>query len=373
MTPTIVTPTFTASARRGVQRLWADPESRSTLVGIAGVILFYLLLWASAPYILRVETVATAPRPHAAPKNFSIELAPDTFVKVPPKPTPPTKFVETNPDAPDNTPDKTQNFSDRNQQVAQEKPTPDGKSDRPALEGKKDFDSTQIVSGHLSKPIEQMEAVPPPPDTPVTEKTVAAPKQEQNPLTGFEKKEGEDPNGFASNVSKTPDNTKPIPNKIEGAKNAPLVDGATADQPAIDPQHPRPRPMVTKQQNVRPAIFAENKFGSANIGPIAIDARWSNYGEYLRRLIDTVQVQWERLLIESRIYPPSGSTVEVKFVLDSEGKIARIVNVDNQSSEQAGHACVSAITDRAPYGPWTDDMKAVLGDQQEMTFRFYYQ
>jgi hypothetical protein len=30
-------------------------------------------------------------------------------------------------------------------------------------------------------------------------------------------------------------------------------------------------------------------------------------------------------------------------------------------------------TDRAPYGPWTDDMKAVLGSQQEMTFTFYYQ
>jgi len=33
----------------------------------------------------------------------------------------------------------------------------------------------------------------------------------------------------------------------------------------------------------------------------------------------------------------------------------------------------TAITDRAPYGTWTDDMKAVLGEQQEMTFTFYYQ
>jgi hypothetical protein len=34
---------------------------------------------------------------------------------------------------------------------------------------------------------------------------------------------------------------------------------------------------------------------------------------------------------------------------------------------------MSAITKPAPYGPWTDDMKAVLGEQQEMTFTFYYQ
>jgi len=36
-------------------------------------------------------------------------------------------------------------------------------------------------------------------------------------------------------------------------------------------------------------------------------------------------------------------------------------------------ACVSAITTRAPYGDWTDDMIAVLGSEQEMTFSFYYQ
>ena len=60
-----------------------------------------------------------------------------------------------------------------------------------------------------------------------------------------------------------------------------------------------------------------------------------------------------------------GSLVRVK-------DIAR-VELGAKSSDQAAHACASAITDRAPYGPWTEDMKAMLGDQQEMTFTFYYQ
>ena len=162
MSQTLVTPTFTASVRRALLRAWDDPESRSTMVGIAGVIVFYLLLWVVAPYVFRIEAVAVASRPHAASKMFNIELAPDMFVNKPAPKQDPFKFVETNPDAPENTPDKTNNFAAKNQQVAQEKPTPDGKSDRPALEGKKDFDSTQIVSGRLSQPIEQMEAVPPP-------------------------------------------------------------------------------------------------------------------------------------------------------------------------------------------------------------------
>jgi len=132
-----------------------------------------------------------------------------------------------------------------------------------------------------------------------------------------------------------------------------------------------PRPVIANQPGTRPTI--SNQLGSANLVPVAIDPKWSKFGTYLQRQMDSVQVQWERSLIESRSNPPSGSTVAVRFVLDSDGKIARIVSVDNQSNEQAGRICVIAITDRAPYGPWTDDMKAVLGAQQELTFRFFYQ
>jgi len=34
---------------------------------------------------------------------------------------------------------------------------------------------------------------------------------------------------------------------------------------------------------------------------------------------------------------------------------------------------VSAITERAPYGEWSEDMIALLGKEQELTFTFHYQ
>jgi hypothetical protein len=373
MSQTIVTPPPASNLRGWVARLWDDPESRSTTVGLLGVIIFYLLLWIIGPYLLRFERVGSVVRPHASAQQFNIEIAPDAFVKPPPKPQP-FKFVETNPDAPENIPDKTNNFGAQNQQAAQEKPLPDQHNDRPAIEGQKEIQTTQIVTGRLQQPIEQTEAVPPPTNTREAEKVVATPKQEQNPLSGFEKKEGDDKEAFGSNIAKFADNAKPIPQKIEGAKNVPLIQDAPAvELPAIDPSHPRPRPQVVKQQKTRPAIFTENKFGTSNVGAAAYDAKWNNYGAYLQRLIDTVQIQWENILISGKVYPPSGSTVTVTFILDSEGKIAHIVNVENKSTDQAAAACASAITDRAPYGPWTDDMIAMLGKQQEMTFTFYYQ
>lgn len=372
MSQTTAQTSYASGFRRLALRIWEDPESRSTTVGLAGVIIFYLLMWLLGPYLFHLDSVPTAARPHASPREFSIELAPETFAKPAPKPSQPFKFVETNPDAPENVPDKTNNFAAQNQQVAQEKPTPDGKSDRPALEGKKDFDSTQIVTGQLAKPVEQVEAVPETP-TPPREATVAKAKAEQNPLAGFEKKAGEDKLSYGSNVAKLADNSRPIPDKVEGEKNVPLIEGATANQPAIDPQRPRPRQQLVTQQQTRPAILAENKFGTTNIGNIAVDAKWSNYGAYLQRMINVVQVQWERILLSTVAYPTSGSTVTVKFIMDAEGKIARIVNLESTASESASRACVSAISDRAPYGPWTDDMKAMLGESQEMTFTFYYQ
>ena len=372
MNQTIVTPPLATMVRRWAVRSWDDPETRSTLIGVAGVLLIHLLLWGVAPMVMQFEPIPVRPR-SAAGRDFNIELAPDMFAKAPAKPKDPFKFVETNPEAPENTPDKTNNFAAQNQQVAQEKPTPDGKSDRPATEGKKDFESTQIVNGRLSQPAEPMEAVPPPTNLPPADQVVAAPRAEQNPLPGDVKIEGENKEGVGSSLAKRLENARAVPEKVEGVRGAKEVEGATATQPAIDPHRPQPRPQLVKPVQSRPAILAENKFGTTNIGNIAVDAKWSNYGAYLQRMIETVQIQWERIIIEQKANPVVGSIVTVKFIMDDEGKIARIVNVDTTASETASRACVSGITDRSPYGPWTDDMKAVLGDRQEMTFTFYYQ
>jgi hypothetical protein len=363
----------TNSWRRWAARRWVDPDTRSTLIGLAAVVIFHLLLFLLGPLFLSFEHIPSGPRARDAMREFNIELAPDAFPKAAPKPKDPFKFVETNPDAPENIPDKTTNFAAQNQQVAQEKPTPDGKSDRPATEGKKDFESNQIVSGRLVQPTERAEPEPPPVAVPPAETPVTAPRAQQNPLSGFEKFEGDNQTGVGGSLAKRLDNARAVPEKVDGVKDGTQQDAAVAQQPAIDPRRPRPRPQVVRQQQVRPAILAENKFGTTNIGNIAVDARWSNYGAYLQRMIDTVQIQWERIILQMSALPANGSTVTVKFVMNDEGRIASIKSVETTANETASHACVSAITDRAPYGPWTDDMKAVLGTQQEMTFTFYYQ
>jgi hypothetical protein len=361
-------PTPIASLRRAAARIWADPDSRSILIGLLAVLLVHLFLFATAPYLFRTDVVSSAVRKIAAPKQFNIEISPDEFVKPIVKPPPPNRYVEANPNAPDNVPDKTNNFSSQNSQLAQEKPQLDQHNDKPKLDGKKDIQSDQVVSGQLTKP---QDSVPVPKEVAKPAKTETAARQKQDPLAGFEKMPSGD-DGFGSNLGKNPNVTKPAEQKVDGVNNAPLVADAQSTQPSIDPTHPRARPSL-EQVHTRPAVFQDNQFGTANMGAIAYDAKWSNYGAYLHKMLEAIQLQWERILVESQTEPPSGSYVPIKFTLDSKGKITEIIDVENTSSEQGKQSCLSAITLTAPYGDWTDDMIAVLGNSQELTFRFYYE
>ncbi len=370
---TILRPPPLTVLRRAVVRGWRDPDTRSVLIGILGVVLIHLLLWLLGPAVLRFEAVPVAARPESTERNFSIELEPEVKVQPQPKPADPFRFVETNPEAPENVPDKTNNFAAQNQQVAQEKPTPEGRSDRPALEGRTDIESNQIVSGRLTQPQEFTPAPPPPTEAPPAPEVVAAPRREQNPLSGVEKVEGENLEGIGSSLAKRLERAEAVPERVEGTKEGEGATAQPAPRPAIDPRRPQPRPQLVKTIQTRPAILAENKFGTTNIGPTAVDARWSNYGAYLQRMIDSVQIQWERIVIEQKANPVGGSSVTVKFVMNDEGRIVDIGVENSTANDTATRACVSAITDRMPYGPWTDDMKAVLGDRQQMTFTFYYQ
>jgi hypothetical protein len=142
--------------------------------------------------------------------------------------------------------------------------------------------------------------------------------------------------------------------------------------PQIDPRHPRPR-RTLQQQHVRPAIFADNQFGTSNTGLIAFDAKWSKYGEYLQRMMEEIQISFDKVLDQSRIYPSPGTLVTVTFHLNSKGEITG--SISHKSDLEGPHvdACMSALTLPAPYGPWSDDMIALLGNEQEMTIGFYYE
>jgi hypothetical protein len=99
---------------------------------------------------------------------------------------------------------------------------------------------------------------------------------------------------------------------------------------------------------------------------------WNGYDGYVQKMLQTIQAKWQRILVESKSSPPPGTLVAIKFILSSDGKIERILDVGNTSNDPGEQSCLTALATTAPFNKWTDKMVADLGTSQTLTLRFYY-
>jgi hypothetical protein len=143
-------------------------------------------------------------------------------------------------------------------------------------------------------------------------------------------------------------------------------------EPTLEPNRPRVRPKVQATQ-ARPALFRSNQFGTANIAPVAYGGRWDGHGAYLHSIMVQTQLRWQRMLAETQASPPSGTTVTVRFTIDSSGAVTAVLHVEGTSDEIGKQTCAAALRAASPFGAWTGDMVADLGPAQTLTFMFYYQ
>ena len=350
-----------------------DYTRRSIGIGIACTVFFHLLLlWLSPRFGMNkfsgVHSGISVMKPNQG-KSFDFELTP-------PEPEPKQdllKFVDTNPDAPENTPDKTANFSNRNQQSAQKEAAKEkDPENRPSIKGQDEIkNDASIVTGDLSKPQQGAAAAPEVAKTD-SEKQQAELKAraEQTPLSGFEKTEGQSEDGIATNISKATTPATKADQLVEGAHDAKDPEGGLVAVNQTSKAQPKARPRLTAP---RSTILTNRATGTTNVGILGIDARWSEYGEYMQELLEIVQVQWYKILQESRVSPPRGSHVVVTFKINSKGETEIVKVEDSDAGKQGVVSCTSAITYPQPYRKWTEQMIAVLGDEQQITLSFYYQ
>jgi hypothetical protein len=353
-------------------------------VGLAGTaaahVVLLLILWSLPEHIFEADRVSSAP---AEERTFEIELSPELLVPARPV-VEPQRFVEVNPAAPENAPDETPFFGAQNQQVAQPEPTPDGQSDTPAVDGEGRENTAAIVSGTAREPeppslADQLAQAFQTRSDAEAEAAEREAEQEAaravNAPPGGEQLLGTADGGVGTTVTRLPPTpgAETGPEAREGTATGRSRTGGYFGGPVIDRARPQERPRLAEATvNARNTPTIRNEFGTRNIGALAYNAKWSSYGEYLQRLIDAVQAQWDRILMRSSFYPTAGATVRVVFRLDAQGRVSEIVDVSGTGGELAQRLCVSAITERAPYGDWTEEMIAVLGREQELTFTFHY-
>ena len=354
--------------------LGRGPLDRSIIIGVACTLLFHLLLIFLSPQFAFTKFTGVHSGINVARskpgKTFDFELAQPA-----PKLRDPFKFVETNSAAPENIPDKTENFSNRNQQSAQEVAAKEKDlENRPSVEGQdKIKNDTAIVSGNLAPP--QLPSAPSrdPSKDEAADRAEQLARAEQVPLNGFEKVSGKSEDGIAMNKANSKSPTTNAEQALEGDPNSKNTQGGLVAVQQTSSAQPKQRPRLASVSLNRTTPLTTRLSGVTNVGIVGRDARWSEYGEYLNEMLEIIQVTWYRILEESRVSPPRGSHVVVTFKINAKGETDIVKVEDADSGKQGVFSCQNAITYPQPYRKWSQQMIAVLGEQQELTIAFYYQ
>ena len=356
---------------------------RDLITGGFALLLAFLthtsLLWLTPDDFFSVGKLLTATDPEK--REISVTFDPL------PEPDPANQqYVETNPDKPSNRPDETDNVSDRDQQAAQEEAAAQRDPDnRPRVEGE-ETDSNKIVAGDMTE--EPTPYEPPPGAEAAPEAEPSPPQVAGAPPPAPSAPEFVTPNpevdeGLGSFLR--PDPT-PVTDPARG-REIPAVlnpelsspedqsrDATEAAQPAPQGQDrttPRPRPRLTPQVIAGPLM--QNFLGAEDVGAVGVEAYHSDMGDYMKEVLGHIYLQWINSVRETFRTSASGTgVVRVEFWINSEGEVSD-ASVLNTSAPQINTLLArDAVVARAPYRPWTEDMKKVLGDRQPVIIRFHY-
>lgn len=298
------------------------------------------------------------------------------------------RFVEANPEAPENEPDRRDQYSYRAQQAADNSPLIDA-ANKPKVDGEED--SQKILQGSLQQ-------------TPPLEPGVYAPASRPGERDGEQGGELGAPNelvlpqlakpipapnfiqqdlasdqglgsrvdlvGEAPEVFEVPELDAPInvyrPQSVaeQEQKVGDSAGGTLEAQPT-----PRARPRLAPELMVGPLMRSHGS--TSRRGSLAIDATFSEFGEYEQQFYAAVQTGWYQ---EIDFFQPidTSTRVQVCFTLHADGRVENVKSVQTSASEIATFICETAITKRSPFRPWTKEMVQVFGQQRTLHVVFHY-
>ncbi len=325
------------------------------------LLLHSLLLWTLPANLFESRSYSKSPD---SDLTVELEEAPEKEFR----------FVETNPDVPQNEPDKTRNVAARSQQAAQEKVTEEPLGDTPKVTGEVD-ESQKIVDGALETPLLSGGAVV------VVDQQPEATPQEPSPLAvlipgappmppEFLREDSVEEKGLGPLIveSKTKENSEDSRIIDLNSNSAPNAQSVPVP---LDSTEPLARPRLNFQ--VVPGPVRNSPSSVSSLGVVAIDAQFSQFGEYTQRMIEAISGQWHLLARNfNHSFQDMGSRVKIEFNLTPEGRVENLIVKETASSRPATLLCKDAILSRAPFGEWNEEMVAMLGDNDRVKITFYY-
>jgi hypothetical protein len=140
-----------------------------------------------------------------------------------------------------------------------------------------------------------------------------------------------------------------------------------------------PTPALTDPERPRASIpsgtaglLLRNSVGVNRAGAVAIDARFSQYGDYTQRMLEAIQSSWWSIIERSQFEGVNRGRVTVRFRLHRDGTVTDATILSNEVTRVMSLACKDAVMAPAPYDAWRADMVALYGESDIVTINFYY-
>jgi outer membrane biosynthesis protein TonB len=142
---------------------------------------------------------------------------------------------------------------------------------------------------------------------------------------------------------------------------------------------PAPVPVAANPDRPRASVpsgtyglLLRRPVGVSRAGSIAVDARFSNYGDYTQRMLEAIQSSWWSIIERSRFEGVTRGNVIVRFRLHRDGTVTDAQVLGSDVTRVMTLACKDAVMAPAPYDIWRADMVAMYGESDTVTINFLY-
>ena len=157
------------------------------------------------------------------------------------------------------------------------------------------------------------------------------------------------------------------------------VKAAPPPGPGKSAAKPSPAPVAANPERPRASVpsgtyglLLRRPVGVSRAGSIAVDARFSNYGDYTQRMMEAIQSSWWSIIERSRFEGVTRGRVTVSFRLHRDGTVTDAKVLGTEVTRVMTLACKDAVMAPAPYDIWRADMVAMYGESDTVTINFHY-
>ena len=277
------------------------------------------------------------------------------------------KFVESNPNVPENPPDEVKQFSFRDQQAAQ----PEIKEFTPLKKTPKidsNVNSPKIIKGK-KKQRKELSSSPPPPLSSSPNNKIKLPTKLISSKAEIEKADNETGSYSKKRLKPGKDIEESILASITNNSSQPNRAKRNSQQ-----VRPKTRPKLSPDLIHGPLM--KSTTSAPRTGQIAIECRLHPYGVYIQEMLQSIEEQWNQLAKGSFHYLQRDrlpGRITLRFKLEATGTISNLVRIDNEGYSLAAELCRQAIASRVPFGEWSEKMIQDFGQSDQITINFKYQ